>query len=396
MIKSINELDVAGKKVLVRCDFNVPMVGDIIEDDTRIIKSLPTIVYLLKNHAKVILMSHLGRPAEGVYDEAFSLQPIANRLSQLLQESVFLAKDLSQCQDVSYADHRVILLENVRFNVGEESNDEVLAKKYADLADVFVMDAFGSAHRCQASTVGVAQFFEQKGIGCLMAEELHYLQPLIHHPKKPVLAIIGGSKISTKLDLLFALLDKVDRLIIGGGMANTFLQAIGVSIGASLTENDLIVTAKNIIEKAKVTGVRIGLPVDVVVVKMFKPSAPFLVKSIEAIETDDIIIDVGPKTRQAYDALIDTAQTIIWNGPVGVVEWPSGENGTKALGEKIVSTQAFCVAGGGDTIAFINKHHWANKLSYISTGGGAFLAYLEGQTLPAMAALQPSIKKEAL
>ena len=388
MIKTIDALDVKGKKVLVRCDFNVPMTGGVIEDDTRIVKSLPTITYLLKHHAQVIVMSHLGRPAEGVYDASFSLQPIADRLSQLLQEKVFLVKELSQCQSVSYKDQRIILLENVRFNFGEEANDESLSKKYADLADIFVMDAFGTAHRIQASTVGVAKFSKEKALGFLMAEELKYLKPLIHDPKKPVLAIIGGSKISTKLDLLFALVDKVDRLIIGGGMANTFLQAQGFAIGASLTENNLIHTAKDLLDKAKACGVVMGLPVDVVVVKSFHPSAQAVIKSIHAIEFDDIIIDVGPETSEKYDALMGGSQTMIWNGPLGVVEWLSGENGTLALSKSIVDSGAFCVAGGGDTIAFINKQGLADKLSYISTGGGAFLAYLEGQTLPAIQALE--------
>jgi phosphoglycerate kinase len=388
MMKTLQEIDVNRKKVLVRCDFNVPISSGVIIDDTRIIKSLPTITYLLKNNAHVILMSHLGRPTEGIYDEAYSLQPIADRLSQLLHEKVFLVKNLSQSDAILQQHHRILLLDNVRFNQGEESNDENLAKKYADLADVFVMDAFGSAHRSQASTVGVATKSQQKALGLLMAEELHHLKPLTHHPKKPVLAVIGGSKISTKLDLLTALLDRVDSLIIGGGMANTFLQAQGHPIGASLTENNLITTAKNILEKARENNVHVGLPVDAVVVKTAKPTATAIIKSMDAIEEDDIIIDVGPETSQAYDLLIHGCQTIIWNGPLGIVEWPTGENGTKALATTIASASAMCVAGGGDTIAFINKLHLADKLSYLSTGGGAFLAYLEGQTLPAIEALE--------
>jgi phosphoglycerate kinase len=388
MIKTINDLAVQGKTVLVRCDFNVPMSGVVIEDDTRITKALPTIKYLINQGARVILMSHLGRPKEGAFDAALSLQPIADHLSTLLQAPVALIKDIQSFDMSSYAPQEIFLLENVRFNAGEKNNDLTLAKQYASLADIFVMDAFGTAHRAQASTEGVARYSQEKALGLLMAEELNHLRPLIKSPKKPVLAIIGGSKISTKLDLLKALLDKVDRLIIGGGMANTFLQAQGFSIGASLTENDLVDSAKQLLLLAKQKNVVIGLPKDVVVVKTFDASAPSIIKPIETVESDDIIIDAGPETTKVYTQLVDGSKTIIWNGPVGIVEWVSGESGTQALGSSVIKSGAFAVAGGGDTIAFINKHNLANQMGYLSTGGGAFLAYLEGKTLPAMEALQ--------
>lgn len=383
-MKHINDVAVAGKRVLVRCDFNVPMADGLITDDTRIRKALPTIQYLLSQGARVILMSHLGRPKEGVYDTQFSLKTVADHLAELLKQPVELIK---QFADLAGSSSQVCLLENVRFNVGEKSNDADLAKQYAQLADVFVMDAFGTAHRAQASTTGVAEYSAEKALGLLMAEELEHLEPLVHQPKKPVLAIIGGSKISTKLDLLKALLDKVDRLIIGGGMANTFLQAQDYAIGASLTEADLVDVAKQLLIEAEQKGVVIGLPKDVVVVQTFDPQAPAQTKSIQDIQAEDIIIDVGPETSVIYQKLVDGAQTIVWNGPVGIVEWSTGERGTIDLGKAIADSNAFSVAGGGDTVAFINKHHLDDQVNYLSTGGGAFLAYLEGKTLPAVAIL---------
>lgn len=385
MLATLDDLELSQKKVLVRCDFNVPLEGSKIVDDTRIVKALPTINYLLENDAQVVLMSHLGRPKEGEYDAAISLQPVANRLAELLGQPVQLVNNLAK---VAQTKPKVILLENVRFNQGEKSNDDDLAKRYAALADVFVFDAFGTAHRAQASTTGVAKYCSEKAIGLLMQEELAHLNPLLNHPKQPVLAIIGGSKISTKLDLLQALMEKVDRLIIGGGMANTFLQAEGYHIGASLTENDLVGTAKDLLQKASENNVAVGLPVDVVTVKEFSSTAPTEIKSIADIAEDDMIVDVGPATNAIYAQLVDGAKTIIWNGPVGVVEWESAAKGTIALGNRIAQSNAFSVAGGGDTIAFINQHHLSTQINYLSTGGGAFLAFLEGQILPAVRALE--------
>jgi len=390
MIKKLQDLDLNQKTVLVRCDFNVPMSGQVIEDDTRIQKALPTIQYLLNHHARVILMSHLGRPKEGVLDMQFSLKPIAERLSQLLQKPVTLTKNLDDCATHAHDFDQIVMLENVRFNRGEKVNDVQLAKQYAGLADVFVMDAFGTAHRAQASTTGVAEQSHEKALGLLMSEELKHLTPLINDPKKPLLAIIGGSKISTKLSLLQALLHKVDRLIIGGGMANTFLQAQGYAIGKSLTENSLVSEAKALLDEAATKNISIGLPVDVVVVKKFDPEAPAVIKLIGDIAADDIVIDVGPESSKNYALLVDGAKTIIWNGPVGIVEWSSAEKGTQALGKSIAKSNAVTIAGGGDTIAFINQHQLAEHLDYLSTGGGAFLAFLEGKTLPAVTALQSS------
>jgi phosphoglycerate kinase len=378
---NMTDLDLSGKRVLIREDLNVPMQDGQISSDARIFAALPTIRAALMQNAKVIIMSHLGRPQEGQVDEQFSLAPVAIRLSELLQKPVQLIKDWKN--GLILAEGEVVLLENVRFNVGEEKNDADLGKQFASLCDIFVMDAFATAHRAQASTVGVTKYAPIACAGPLLTQELDALGTAIAEPKHPLLAIVGGAKVSSKLTVLNALAEKVDQLILGGGIANTFLAAAGFPIGKSLYEADLMSAASDLMKKTT-----IPLPTDVVVAKEFTINAHPILKSVEAVEANDFILDIGPKTAETYAELIHTAATIIWNGPVGVFEWPAFANGTHAVATAIAQSHAYSLAGGGDTISAIEQFQLADKISYISTGGGAFLEFLEGKILPAVAALE--------
>ena len=380
-IKKMTDLDLAGKRVLIREDLNVPVKDGKVTSDARIRASLPTIKAALDAGAKVMLMSHLGRPEEGVFDQAASMQPVAQHLSGLLGQDVRLAADYLNGVDV--ADGEVVLFENVRFNKGEKKDDEALARQYAALCDVYVMDAFGTAHRAQASTHGVARFAPEACAGPLLAAELEALGKALDNPAKPVVAIVGGSKVSTKLDVLNALSEICDQLIVGGGIANTFLAAAGHPVGKSLCEHDLVDTAKAIASK-----VNIPLPSDVVVASEFAETAEATTKSIDEVAEGDMILDVGPQTAAQFAELLTSARTILWNGPVGVFEFDQFGNGTKALADAIAQSDAFSLAGGGDTVAAVDKYGVADKISYISTGGGAFLEFVEGKVLPAVAVLE--------
>lgn len=379
-ILRMTDVDLQGKRVLIREDLNVPVKEGVVTSDARIRASLPTINAALEAGARVMLMSHLGRPEEGVYDEAQSLQPVAKRLGELLGREVPVVKDWLEGVDVAPGD--VVLCENVRFNKGEKANCEELSQKMAALCDVYVMDAFGTAHRAQASTHGVGRFAPIACAGPLLAAELDALGKALHQPAKPLVAIVGGAKVSTKLEVLEALADKVDQLVVGGGIANTFLAAAGFPVGQSLCEHDLIPAAKRIAEK-----VNIPLPTDVVVAKAFAADAEAVVKKVEDVAADDLILDVGPDTAQRLAALMESAGTIVWNGPLGVFEFDQFGEGTRVLSEAIAKSQAFSIAGGGDTLAAVDKYNIAEQVSYISTGGGAFLEFLEGKTLPAVAML---------
>ena len=380
-IKKMTDLDLAGKRVLIREDLNVPVKDGKVTSDARIRASLPTVKAALDAGAKVMLMSHLGRPEEGVFDQAASMQPVAQHLSGLLGQDVRLAADYLNGVDV--ADGEVVLFENVRFNKGEKKDDEALARQYAALCDVYVMDAFGTAHRAQASTHGVARFAPEACAGPLLAAELEALGKALGNPAKPVVAIVGGSKVSTKLDVLNALSEICDQLIVGGGIANTFLAAAGHPVGKSLCEHDLVDTAKAIASK-----VNIPLPSDVVVASEFAETAEATTKSIDEVAEGDMILDVGPQTAAQFAELLTSARTILWNGPVGVFEFDQFGNGTKALADAIAQSDAFSLAGGGDTVAAVDKYGVADKISYISTGGGAFLEFVEGKVLPAVAVLE--------
>lgn len=381
-IKKMTDLDLAGKRVLIREDLNVPVKDGKVTSDARIRASLETIKSARDAGAKVMLMSHLGRPEEGVYEEVSSLQPVADQLSELLGQTVRLIKDYLDGVD-RLADGEVVLFENVRFNKGEKKDDEALAKKYAALCDVFVMDAFGTAHRAQASTHGVAKFAPEACAGPLLARELDALGKALDNPAKPVVAIVGGSKVSTKLDVLTALSGICDQLIVGGGIANTFLAAAGHPVGKSLCEHELLDTAREIASR-----VNIPLPVDVVVAKEFSENAKATTKNISDVAEDDMILDVGPQTAGEFAQLLKSAKTILWNGPVGVFEFDQFGNGTRALADAIAESPAFSLAGGGDTVAAVDKYGISDKISYISTGGGAFLEFVEGKTLPAVAILE--------
>ncbi len=381
-IKTMTSLELAGKRVLIREDLNVPVKNGEVSSDARIRASLPTIRAARDAGARVMLMSHLGRPDEGVYDEAASLRPVAENLSRALGQPVRLLKDYLD-GDVEVADGEVVLFENVRFNKGEKKDDEGLARRYAALCDIYVMDAFGTAHRAQASTHGVARFAPEACAGPLLAAELDALGKALDHPAKPVVAIVGGSKVSTKLDVLKALSGICDQLIVGGGIANTFLAAAGHPVGKSLCEHDLVDTAREIAK-----AVNIPLPVDVVVASEFAETATATVKNISDVGEDDMILDVGPETAGEFAQLLKSARTILWNGPVGVFEFDQFGNGTRALAEAIAEGEAFSLAGGGDTVAAIDKYGISDRISYISTGGGAFLEFVEGKVLPAVAMLE--------
>ncbi|WP_447935461.1 phosphoglycerate kinase [Stenotrophomonas lactitubi] len=384
-IVRMTDLDLSGKRVLIRQDLNVPIENGRITSEQRITASLPTLKRALEQGAAVMVTSHLGRPKEGVWSEADSLAPVAERLSVLLGREVPLVRDWVDGVDVQPG--QLVLLENCRMNVGEGKDDETLSKKYAALCDVFVMDAFGTAHRAQASTHGVIRFAPVAAGGPLLMAELDALALALDAPAKPLLAIVAGSKVSTKLELLANLVGKVDQLIVGGGIANTFIAAAGYNVGKSLYEPDLLDTAKKIVADAKARGADIPLPVDVVTAKQFLPDAVAEVKAVDAVAEDDLILDIGPQTAAQYAQLIQKAGTVVWNGPVGVFEFEAFSKGTEALARAIASSPAFSIAGGGDTLAAVDKFDIAQQVSYISTGGGAFLEFLEGKTLPAVAAL---------
>jgi len=385
-IQRMIDLDLSGKRVLIRQDLNVPIKDGAVTSDIRIRASLPTIETALEAGAAVILLSHLGRPVEGEYDEQFSLGPVATHMSELLGRPVRLRKDWLDGVDVEPGE--VILCENVRFNVGEKSNAISLGQKMAALCDVFVMDAFGTAHRAQASTHRVAEFAPIACSGPLLANELEALGTALEHPAKPLIAIVGGSKVSSKLTVLESLSQKVDQLIVGGGIANTFIAAAGFAVGKSLYEEDLISEAKKLMEQAKEKGIEIPVPVDVVCAKEFSEDAEAFVRKVADVEADDLILDIGPETAAHYAELLKTAGTIVWNGPVGVFEIEQFGKGTETLAYAIAAGDAFSIAGGGDTLAAIDKYSIADQVSYTSTGGGAFLEFLEGKVLPAVEILE--------
>ncbi len=385
-IQRMVDLDLSGKRVLIRQDLNVPVKNGVVTSDLRIQASVPTIEIALAAGAAVMLLSHLGRPVEGQYDEASSLKPVADQLAKLLGKPVRLEKDW--LEGITIAPGEVVLCENVRFNTGEEKNSDVLGQKMAALCDIFVMDAFGTAHRAQASTHSVAKFAPIACAGPLLASELDALGKALETPAKPLVAIVGGSKVSTKLTVLESLSEKVDQLIVGGGIANTFIAAAGFPVGKSLYEADLIPEAQRLIAAAKKAGSDIPIPVDVVCAKEFSDTAIATIKKVADVEDDDLILDIGPDTAKLYAELIKSAGTIVWNGPVGVFEIEQFSHGTQTLATAIAESNAFSIAGGGDTLAAIDKYNINDKVSYTSTGGGAFLEFLEGKELPAVAILK--------
>jgi len=383
----LTDLDLAGKRVLIRSDLNVPVKGGKVRSDARIKASMATFTHCLDAGAKVMVMSHLGRPEEGVYSEENSLAPVAADLGDKLGREVRVIKDYLE-QAPELADGELVLLENVRFNKGEKKDAEDLAKRYASLCDIYVMDAFGTAHRAQASTHGAGKFAPQACAGILLAEELDALKKALAQPKRPMVAIVGGSKVSTKLTVLEALSTKVDQLVVGGGIANTFINAAGHNVGKSLYEQDLVDTAKALMEKAEAAGATIPIATDVVVGKKFDENEPAVHKTVSEVEDDDMIFDIGPDSASALADIIKQAGTVVWNGPVGVFEIDQFGQGTLTVAMAIAETSAFTLAGGGDTIAAIQKYDIYDRVSYISTAGGAFLEYLEGKTLPAVAMLE--------
>ncbi|WP_294567486.1 phosphoglycerate kinase [uncultured Succinatimonas sp.] len=380
-IKKMADLDLKGKRVLIRADLNVPIKDGKVASDKRIMATLPTIKLALEKGAKVMVISHLGRPEEGVYSDEFSLQPVADYMATKLPCPVRLVKDYLDGVEVN--ENEVVVLENCRFNKGEKKNNEELSRKYAALCDVFVMDAFGTAHRAQATTYGVAEFAPVACAGPLLAAELEALGKAMDNPARPMVAIVGGSKVSTKLPVLNSLLKVADQLIVGGGIANTFMAAAGHKVGKSLCEEDLIPTAKELAEKTHIPEF-----VDVVVGKEFSETTPAVTKDLADVADDDMIFDLGPKSMANIEEVIKNAKTILWNGPVGVFEFDQFAEGSKALANAIADSAAFSVAGGGDTIAAIQKFGVTSKISYISTGGGAFLEFVEGKKLPAVEILE--------
>lgn len=386
-IIKMTDLDLAGKRVLIREDLNVPVKDGKVTSDARIRASLPTIKHAMEAGAKVMLMTHLGRPTEGESAEEFSLAPVANHLSGMLGKEVALVNDyLDNAPEMSDGD--VVLLENVRFNVGEKKNDEALSKQYAALCDIYVMDAFGTAHRAQASTHGAGQFAPVACAGPLLAGELEALGKALDNPARPLVALVGGSKVSTKLTVLESLSKVVDQLIVGGGIANTFIAAEGHNVGKSLYEADLVETCKTLTANAKARGGDIPVPTDVVCAKEFAPDAAATTMSVSEVADDDMVFDIGPDSAVELAEVIKSAGTILWNGPVGVFEFDQFGEGTKAISMAIAGSSAFSVAGGGDTLAAVDKYGIADKVSYISTGGGAFLEFLEGKQLPAVTMLE--------
>ena len=382
----MTDLDLRGKRVLIREDLNVPLQDGGVASDARIRAALPTLQAALAQGAAVMVMSHLGRPKEGVYSAADSLAPVATRLGELLGRDVPLVRDWLDGVDCRPGD--IVLCENVRFNVGEKRDDAALAQRMAALCDVYVMDAFGTAHRAEASTHGVARFAKVACAGPLLTAELDALSRALATPARPLVAIVAGSKVSTKLTVLESLLAKVDKLIVGGGIANTFLAATGVPIGKSLHEPDMLDTARALLAQAKARGADIPLPTDVVVATEFAPTAIATVRPVAAVAADELILDIGPATASLFAGVLQSAGTILWNGPVGVFEFDQFGGGTRAVAEAIARSPAFSLAGGGDTLAAIEKYGVEQGISYISTGGGAFLEFVEGKTLPAVAALE--------
>ncbi len=374
------------KRVFIRADLNVPISAGSITEDTRIRASIPALRMALDGGAAVMITSHLGRPIEGAVRPQDSLQPVAQRLSELMSQPVELLTDW--LDGVAVQPGQVVLLENCRCNIGEKANDASLAKRMAALCDVYVNDAFGSAHRAEATTEGIARFAPLACAGPLLAAELQALGQALENPRRPMIAIVGGAKVSTKLSVLRALADKVDELIVGGGIANTFMLAVGLPIGKSLAERDQLDQAKAVIEFMRARGVEVPIPEDVVVAKEFAVDAKAQTKSVQEVEADDMILDIGPRTAARLARQLRQAGTIVWNGPLGVFEFPAFANGTAAIAQAIASSAGFSIAGGGDTLAAVDKFAIADRLGYISTGGGAFLEFLEGKTLPAVAALQ--------
>jgi phosphoglycerate kinase len=388
---NMTDLDLAGKRVLIRQDLNVPVKDGKVTSDKRIRASMPTIEHCIKAGAKVMLMSHLGRPTEGESADEFSLQPVATHLAGLLGKEVKLVKDyLSNTPSV--ADGEVVILENVRFNNGEKKNEDELSKQYATLCDIYVMDAFGTAHRAQASTHGVAKFAPTACAGPLLAGELDALGKALDNPARPMVAIVGGSKVSTKLTVLESLSKIVDQLIVGGGIANTFIAAQGHNVGKSLYEEDLVETAKKLTAAAEAKGGSIPVPTDIVCAKEFAETAEATLKNVADATDDDMIFDIGPESAKSLAEILKNAGTIVWNGPVGVFEFDQFGEGTKAISQAIAESDAFSIAGGGDTLAAVDKYNIADKVSYISTGGGAFLEFLEGKKLPAVEILEERAK----
>ena len=385
-IIKMTDLDLKGKRVLIREDLNVPVKDGKVTSDKRITASLPTIKHAMEAGAKVMVMSHLGRPTEGEFSEEDSLKPVAEHMSTLLGREVPLIKDW--LDGVEVAEGEVVLCENVRFNKGEKKNDEALSKQMAALCDVYVMDAFGTAHRAQASTHGVGQFAPVACAGPLLAAELDALGKALKEPARPMVAIVAGSKVSTKLTVLESLSTVVDQLIVGGGIANTFIKSVGHDVGKSLCEDDLVETAQKLTAAAEARGGSIPVPTDVVVGKEFNESTPATLKQVDEVAADDMIFDIGPDTAKMLGDILKNAGTIVWNGPVGVFEFDQFGDGTKAMAEAIAESSAFSIAGGGDTLAAVDKYGVEDKISYISTGGGAFLEFLEGKKLPAVEMLE--------
>src|SRR6202167_1741859 len=382
----MSDADLRGKRVLIREDLNVPVQAGEVTSDARIRAALPTIRYAIDQHAKVFILSHLGRPTEGVYEEQFSLAPVAARLSDLLGQPVALREDW--VSGVDCAQGSAVLCENVRFNPGEKKDSELLARQMAALCDVFVMDAFGTAHRAEASTHGVARFAPVACAGPLLVGELIALERALRKPARPLIAIVGGSKVSTKLTVLEALLEKVDKLIVGGGLANTFLAATGVKVGRSLHEAEMLDVARALLEQARARGAAIPLPTDAVLARDFAATAHADVRPVHEVRDNEMILDIGPDTAERFSELLHAAGTIVWNGPVGVFEFEQFGEGTRAIANAIARSKAFSIAGGGDTLAAIEKYGVEDGISYISTGGGAFLEFVEGKTLPAVAILE--------
>jgi phosphoglycerate kinase len=385
-IIKMSSVDLSGKRVLIREDLNVPVKDGTVTSDARIRAALPTIQAALAAKAHVLVMSHLGRPEEGVFAEEFSLAPVAKRLTQLLGVPVALKRDW--LDGVEVAAGEVVLLENVRFNKGERKNADELAKRMAALCDVFVMDAFGTAHRAEASTHGVAKYAPIACAGPLLASELSALETALEKPARPLLAIVAGSKVSTKLTVLESLLSKVDQLIVGGGIANTFLAALGFNVGKSLYEPAMLDICKRLLEQSKKRGIVIPMPTDVVVASEFSATAEADVKAVGSVAANEMILDIGPDSAEAMAKLIATAGTVLWNGPVGVFEFEQFGEGTRTLANAIARSKAFSLAGGGDTLAAIEKYGIEDSISYISTGGGAFLEFVEGKKLPAVDILE--------
>ncbi|HET8808273.1 MAG TPA: phosphoglycerate kinase [Methylophaga sp.] len=382
------DLDLDGKRVLIRQDLNVPLKSGVVADATRIMASLSTIKMALEKGAKVMVMSHLGRPTEGEYEHKYSLAPVANYLTALLQQPVRLEQNWLEPEFIPVERGELVICENVRFNIGEKANDDALAKRMAQMCDVFVMDAFGTAHRAQASTHGIAKYAPVACAGPLLTAELEALSKALDNPARPMVAIVGGSKVSTKLSVLESLSKKVDQLIVGGGIANTFIAAAGYNVGQSLYEPDLLGTCHKLVNEARERGAEIPVPIDVVCGKHFAENAEAELKKVSDVSDDDMIFDIGPKTAAQLADILMNAGTIVWNGPVGVFEFNQFGEGTKEIAMAIAESSAFSIAGGGDTLAAVSKYKICDDVSYISTGGGAFLEFLEGKKLPAVEILE--------